>query len=45
MISKLHKLEGGRGIDSLPYITSVSQKVIVLTEKGLNGEVKYGDEK
>ena len=47
MIAKLHKLVGGGGalIGLLPYITSLSQKVIVLTEKRFNEEVKYGDKK
>ena len=46
MIAKLHKLVGGGAlIGLLPYITSLSQKVIVLTEKRFNEEVKYGDKK
>ena len=36
---------GGALIGLLPYITSLSQKVIVLTEKRFNEEVKYGDKK
>ena len=36
---------GGALIGLLPYITSLSQKVIVLTEKRFNEEVKYGDQK
>ena len=36
---------GGALIGLLPYIASLSQKVIVLTEKRFNEEVKYGDKK
>ena len=45
--SKIAQTSGGGGklIGLLRYITSVSQKVIVLTEKRFNEEVKYGNKK
>ena len=41
-----HTSRGGGALKGLlPYIASLSQKVIILTEKRFNEEVKYGDKK